>query len=232
MRKVLFVAFVVMAFMAMGAFAAFACEGNAACSYSAKTASVNSGCSLSQTTTKLASSGTKSKLISGGSYSKSSCSIGNRSASSIKNSTIASKFAATTCSPENMEACMAYAKTKHAEVCKYGSECQITSMSIKGMTCGACENGVKAAFMNVDAVNKVLEVCYKAGFAVVCTNPEEASDEVLMKAVSARGFEAEIIPAVATVTTDAKLSNTNSGLKACRAAKKAKNIKASAEGTN
>ena len=208
MRKVLFVAFVVMAFVAMGAFAAFACEGNAACSYNAKTASATGAysCSASKTSAKLASSGTKSKLISGGTYSKSSCSIGNTSASSFKNSTVASKFAATTCSPENMEACMAYAKTKHAEVCKYGSECQITSMSIKGMTCGACENGVKAAFMNVEGVNKVVEVCQKGGFAVVCTNPEKASNEVLLKAVSAKGFEAKIIPALATITTDAKTS--------------------------
>lgn len=208
MRKVLFVAFVVMAFVAMGAFTAFACEGNAACSYSAKTASATGtySCSASKTTAKLASSGTNSKLISGGTYSKSSCSIGSRSASSFKNSTIAAKFAAATCSPENIEACMAYARTSHAETCKYGSECQLTSMSIKGMTCGACENGVKAAFMNVEGVNKVVEVCQKAGFAVVCTNPEKASNEVLLKAVNDRGFEAKIIPAVATITTDAKTS--------------------------
>ena len=199
MRKVLFVAFVVMAFVAMGAFAAFACEGNAACSFRAKTASATGAytCSASKTSAKLASSATSSR---------SSCSFANKSASASKNSSIAAKFAAATCTPKNMEACMAYAKTKHADVCKYGSECQLTSMSIKGMTCGACENGVKAAFMNVDGVNKVVEVCQKGGFAVVCTNPEKASNEVLLKAVSARGFEAEIIPAVATVTTDAKTS--------------------------
>ena len=132
MRKVLFVAFVVMALMAMGTLVVSACGGN-------KTASATGAysCSASKTTSKLVSNGTKSKLISGGTYSKSSCSIGNRSASTVKNSVIDSKFAAATCYPENIEACLAYAKTKHAEVCKYGSDCQLTSMSIKGMTCGA-----------------------------------------------------------------------------------------------
>ena len=227
MKKVLLVAFVVMAFVAMGAFAAFACDGN-----NASTASAKSSCSASKTSSKLASadgsascsaSKTSSKLASSSISSKSSC--------SAKNSTTSAKLASAVCTPENMEACLAYAKANHAKACKFGTDCELTSMSISGMTCGGCENNVKAAFMKVDGVNEVLEVCHKAGFAVVCTDSKKASNEVLMNAVSAKGFNAEIIPAVATISTDSKLTKTNSTGKACCASKKTTNTKASAEGT-
>ncbi len=197
MRKVLFVAFVVMAFVAMGAFAAFACEGNDNCSFSAKTASVKSSCSLAKTTSKLVSSGASSKY---------SGSLAGGSACAYKNSKTSAKLASAICSPEQIEACLASVKANHAELCAAAKDCNYTAMSIKGMTCAGCENSIKAGLMNIDGVNKVLGVCYQGGFAVVCANPDEASNEVLLKAVSARGFEAEIIPAVATVTTDAKTS--------------------------
>ncbi len=211
MRKVLFVAFVVMVFVAMGAFSAFACKSNAACSFSAKTASVKSGCSLSQTTSKLVSSGTSSK---------SSGSLAGVSACTYKNSTTSAKLASAGCSPEQIEACLASVKVNHAELCAAAKDCNYTAMSIKGMTCAGCENSIKAALMNIDGVNKVLEVCYKSGVAVVCANSNEASNEVLLKAVSAKGFEAQIIPAVATVSTDTRTSTIGSTGKTCGAAKK------------
>ena len=224
MRKVLFVAFVVMAFVAMGAFAAFACGGDKATTISAKTASVKSGCSLSQTTSKLASSKTVSsgyscsasktsaKLASGETSSKAAC--------AYKNSTTSAKLASAGCSPEQIEACLASVKVNHAELCAAAKDCNYTAMSIKGMTCAGCENSIKAALMNIDGVNKVLEVCYKSGVAVVCANSNEASNEVLLKAVSAKGFEAQIIPAVATVSTDTRTSTVGSTGKTCGAAKK------------
>ena len=131
---------------------------------------------------------------------------------------------------------MASAKASHAENCEYGSECQLTSMSITGMTCAGCENSIKAALMNIDGVNKVLGVCYKSGYAVVCANPDKAASEVLLKAVSAKGFEAQIIPAVATITTDAKTSTIGSTGKTFGAAKKGSasttSKTSSAQGTN
>ncbi|MCH8027581.1 MAG: heavy-metal-associated domain-containing protein [candidate division Zixibacteria bacterium] len=224
MRKVLFVGFTVMAFVAMGAFSAFACESNPACSFSAKTASVKSGCSLSQTTVKFATSVTSSK---------SSGSLAGKSACAYKNSTTSAKLASATCSPEQIEACLAAVKANHAELCAAAKDCNYTKMSIKGMTCAGCENTIKAALMNIDGVNKVLGVCYKSGYAVVCANPDKASSEVLLKAVSARGFEAEIIPAIAIISTDAKTSTIGWTGKTCGAAKKATTIKtASAQGTN
>ena len=237
MRKVLFSAFVVMAFVAMGAFSAFACESNPDCSFSAKTASVKSGCSLSKTTSKLASSKTVSsgyscsasktnaKLASSETSSKAAC--------AYKNSTTSAKLASAGCSPEQIEACLASVKANHAELCTAAKDCNYTRMSIKGMTCAGCENTIKAALMNIDGVNKVLGVCYKSGYAVVCANPDNASSEVLLKAVSARGFEAEIIPAIAIISTDAKTSTIGWTGKTCGAAKKATTIKtASAQGTN
>ncbi|MCH7690975.1 MAG: heavy-metal-associated domain-containing protein [candidate division Zixibacteria bacterium] len=224
MRKVLFVGFVVMAFVAMGAFSAFACESNPACSFSAKTASVKSGCSLSKTTSKLVSSGTTSK---------SSASLAGGSSCAYKNSTTSAKLASATCSPEQIEACLASVKANHAELCAAAKDCNYTKMSIKGMTCAGCENSIKAALMNLDGVNKVLGVCYKSGYAAVCANPDKASSEVLLKAVSARGFDAEIIPAVAIISTDAKTSTIGYTGKTCGAAKKAATIKtSSAQGTN
>lgn len=224
MRKVLFVGFVVMAFVAMGAFAAFACEGNAACSYSAKTASAKSGCSLAKTTSKLVSSDASSKY---------SGSLADGPVCAYKNSKSSAKLASAICSPEQIEACLASVKANHAELCAAAKDCNYTRMSIKGMTCGGCENTIKAALMNIDGVNKVLGVCYKSGYAAVCANPVEASNEVLLKAVSAKGFDAEIIPAVAIISTDAKTSTIGYTGKTCGAAKKATTIKtSSAQGTN
>lgn len=224
MRKLLFVGFVVMAFVAMGAFAAFACEGNDNCSFSAKTASVNSSCSLAKTT---------SKLVSSDASSKSSASLAGGSACAYKNSKTSAKLASAICSPEQIEACLASLKANCTDNCPETPYCKFTAMSVKGMTCGGCENTIKAALMNIDGVNKVLGVCYKSGYAAVCANPDEASNEVLLKAVSAKGFDAEIIPAVAIISTDAKTSTIGYTGKTCGAAKKAKTIKtSSAQGTN
>ena len=225
MRKVLFSAFVVMAFVAMGAFSAFACESNPDCSFSAKTASVKSGCSLSKTTSKLASSKTVSSGYSCSASKTSAAKLASSETSSkaacaYKNSTTSAKLASAGCSPEQIEACLAAVKANHAELCAAAKDCNYTKMSIKGMTCAGCENSIKAALMNIDGVNKVLGVCYKSGYAVVCANPDKASNEVLLKAVSAKGFEAQIIPAVATISTDAKTSTIGSTGKTCGAARK------------
>jgi copper chaperone CopZ len=76
----------------------------------------------------------------------------------------------------------------------------MTQISIKGMTCGGCENDVTAALTAVPGVIKVVSVSHKDGLAVVCTDKTKCESGSLTKAVSAKGFEAKIMPAVAKTT--------------------------------
>ncbi len=83
------------------------------------------------------------------------------------------------------------------------SGCEMVTMSVKGMTCGGCESTVRASLEKVPGVVKVMSVSYKEGTALVCMDPKKCKAESLTSAVSDKGYEAEVIPAVAK-TTDGK----------------------------
>ena len=85
----------------------------------------------------------------------------------------------------------------------YKGKCALVDMSIKGMTCGGCENSIKTALEKVPGVLKVESISYKEGMARVCLDPDKANMETMTKTVVDNGYEAQIIPAVAK-TTDAK----------------------------
>jgi copper chaperone CopZ len=106
--------------------------------------------------------------------------------------------------------CLKECEAKHAEICgEHAQNHRLTAMSIKGMTCEGCETKISNALMAVEGVNKVIDVCSKAGFAVVCTAKDsKLTDETFIKTVSSTGFESEIIPAVAKTTTPAGATNT------------------------
>ena len=87
--------------------------------------------------------------------------------------------------------------------CDYTGKCATLTMSVKGMTCGGCESSVKEALMSDKGVIKVVSVDYKAGKAVVCYDPDKVETGKLAALVSDKGYQAEIMPAVATSTTDA-----------------------------
>lgn len=87
-----------------------------------------------------------------------------------------------------------------AKLCGDNKNCDMTQISIKGMTCGGCEKDVEAALTAVPGVLKVVKVSHKEGFALVCTDKAKCEAGSLTKAVSAKGYEAQIIPAVAKTT--------------------------------
>ena len=90
---------------------------------------------------------------------------------------------------------------KCQEPCKgQTGKCSMVNMSIKGMTCGACETSIKTALEKVPGVLLVKSISYQEGTAQVCVNPDEAKLENMTKAVSSSGYEVEVIPAVAKTT--------------------------------
>ncbi|MBD3401861.1 hypothetical protein GF420_03120 [candidate division GN15 bacterium] len=121
--------------------------------------------------------------------------------------------------------------------CDGDSKYTLVSMDISGMTCGGCENAVKAALEQVDGVMSVKKVCHEAGKAMVYIDKAKMNDNAMLtKAVSNKGFGAEIIPAVAKSTdassakmTGKSCSATASEKAACSAEKK--DAKMTAAGT-
>ncbi|MFZ5981489.1 MAG: cation transporter [Candidatus Zixiibacteriota bacterium] len=102
---------------------------------------------------------------------------------------------------------MADAKTasdcavKCSEPCQgHTGNCSMINMSIKGMTCGGCENSIKTALEKVPGVIEVKSISYKEGTAQVCFNPDKTKLESMTQAVAASGYEVEVVPAVAKTT--------------------------------
>lgn len=111
-----------------------------------------------------------------------------------------------------------------AKHCNYDGQVQMINMSIKGMTCGGCESSVRASLEKIEGVVKVCAISYKDNMAVVVIDPSKTKTDVLTTAVSNKGYAVEVIPAVATTTTD-KAVDAHKGCtaeqKAACAAKKA-----------
>ncbi len=139
------------------------------------------------------------------------------------------------------EECAAMMKTMSAEecakMCGYEGKMEMVNMNIKGMTCGGCEGSVTAALEKTPGVVKVLSVNYKDGSALVCIDPAKTKAETLTQTVANKGYEAQIIPAVATTTVGATTKAAGAGCaKTCTAEEKAacaakKEATTGAEGT-
>ena len=71
------------------------------------------------------------------------------------------------------------------------------TISVQGMTCAGCESAVSTALAEVPGVVEVLKVCHHSSQAMVKIDPSAAKDEALVMAVAGKGYDAEIIPAVA-----------------------------------
>jgi len=98
-------------------------------------------------------------------------------------------------------ACSAHGTTATAATahdCDYKGKCETVSISVKGMTCGGCENGLTTALVGQEGVVKVLKVSHKENLAVLCFDPTKTKSDVLTKMIASKGYEANIIPAVAT----------------------------------
>jgi copper chaperone CopZ len=121
-----------------------------------------------------------------------------------------------------------------AKACGYEGKMEMVNMNIKGMTCGGCEGSVTAALEKTPGVVKVVSVNYKDGSALVCIDPAKTKAETLTQTVSNKGYEAQIIPAVATTGTTAKsatCSKTCSPAEAAACAAKDTKAKTGAEGS-
>lgn len=74
------------------------------------------------------------------------------------------------------------------------------TIAVTGMTCTSCEKTISAALAEVPGVTEVVKVCHKSAQAVVKVDPARVEDAKLTKAIADKGYQAEIIPAVAKTT--------------------------------
>lgn len=128
---------------------------------------------------------------------------------------------ATKCTAEQMESC-AKAMGMTVEECTKAmadGKMAMQTISIEGMTCGSCEESVTTALKGVKGVNHVVSVSYKEGSALVCVDKAACKDDMLIKAVSSKGYKAKMMNAA--VKTDEMKAAAGSCSKTCSAAEKA-----------
>ncbi len=122
----------------------------------------------------------------------------------------ATKASASKCSAADIAKCTA-AKGISAEECEkfcQSGKFSSVTMSVKGMTCAGCENGLRASLEKVPGVMKVGKVSHTDESAFMFIDPKQVKSETLLKLVTEKGYKAEIIPASATVTkADAKAAS-------------------------
>jgi len=126
------------------------------------------------------------------------------------------------CTAEEIAACAKATGVSAEECAKACAEGKLIkhTISIKGMTCESCENSVKTALTKIEGVKHVMSVSHKAETAVVCIDPTVCKTESLVKAVTAKGYQAQMVNAVAK-TSDVKEASSKSCSKTCTAAEKA-----------
>jgi copper chaperone CopZ len=100
--------------------------------------------------------------------------------------------------------CATMSKEECAKLCGGDGKCDMISLSIKGMTCTGCEQTITTALQGIEGVKKVAKISYKDGYALVCSEKGKVNQEALLTAISNKGYEAQVIPAVATTTVSGK----------------------------
>jgi len=126
---------------------------------------------------------------------------------------------ANTCVAKDPAACAASMGMTQEECQALCAKYSLVTMDIKGMTCGGCEKSIEAALVAIPGVEKVAKVSHKEGKAMLFVDPQKAGNDVLVKTVVNKGYTADIIPAVATVETEAPVQTVDS--KGCSTAQKA-----------
>lgn len=109
------------------------------------------------------------------------------------------KQASAHCSEKDVAACAAKLGLSPEECKKF---CAVEShsfvcLSIEGMTCEACEKSITACLEEIPGVMKVGLVSHKDGTAFAVIDTKQVKEAVLAKAVTKKGYKAEVIPAVA-----------------------------------
>ena len=102
------------------------------------------------------------------------------------------------CTAEMASACSAKLgmTTEECQKLCAGGEYTMVNMSIKGMTCTGCESTISATLAQLPGVVKVGKVNWQEGTAFVLVDNKKVQSEAIVRAVSDKGYQAEIIPAV------------------------------------
>ncbi|HUV30930.1 MAG TPA: heavy-metal-associated domain-containing protein [Acidobacteriota bacterium] len=120
------------------------------------------------------------------------------------------------CTPDEQAACavkLGVPLEKCAELCKSG-KVQKVDMLIKGMEGGTCEPVITAGLEKVDGVIRVCSISSENGCVSMCVDPSKVQTATLVEAVAKQGYQAQIVPAVATSTTVEAVKTAGAGDKA------------------
>jgi len=96
-------------------------------------------------------------------------------------------------------------KTDAKKACcpEIDGKCETISISVTGMTCGGCENGLKSALKGTQGVTNVVKVSHKENLAVVCIDPTKTKSDMITKMITSKGYKAEMVNANAATATKA-----------------------------
>ncbi|KAI4258053.1 MAG: hypothetical protein LQ352_001374 [Teloschistes flavicans] len=73
-----------------------------------------------------------------------------------------------------------------------GSQLSITTLKVEGMTCGACESGIRGGFKDVSGL-KAMSISFLTGRADVEHDPSILAPEAIAEIIEDRGFDATIV---------------------------------------
>ena len=231
MKKVLSLSIMALALIAFASTSAVAC-GTCGCSAKADKASAEKKDCSAKTDAEKAACATKASADKAASATKASADKASCSAST--NAIKASAKSA--CSEADMKACadkMGVSVEECKKMCSEKGSMTMHKISIQGMTCTSCEASLTKVIEGVAGVKKVVSISHKDGSAVVCVDKSNTCTKTLTKAITDKGYKAEIIPAVATMAAapDAKKSCAKSCSTADKAACASKDAPKKAEGT-
>jgi copper chaperone CopZ len=119
------------------------------------------------------------------------------------------------CPPDGAKAETKVEKTENAAM-----QAQFASLdlSVKGMTCGGCENKVRAALTGIDGVVETKKVCSQSDRASLTYDPNVVSEEEIMSALKEKtGYAIAVVKSAGMTEADAKEA---SAKKACTTAQK------------
>ena len=122
------------------------------------------------------------------------------------------KQASAHCSEKDVAACAAklgLSPEECKELCAVESH-SFVCLSIEGMTCEACEKSITACLEEIPGVMKVGLVSHKDGTAFAVIDTKQVKEAMLAKAVTNKGYKAEVIPAVALMVPDSEIKPASS----------------------
>lgn len=90
-----------------------------------------------------------------------------------------------------------------------GSKLSITTLKVEGMTCGACESGIRGGFKDVPGL-KTMSISFLTGRADFEHDTSVLSPEAIAEIIEDRGFDAAIVETKASLPEDSDSSTQDS----------------------